>query len=128
MTALLVKQGAKQWLFWKCIRNFMFKVTQSCLTLCDPVDCGPPGSSIHGILQARILEWVAISFSRGSSQPRIEPRSPALQADSSSPGATREAPQARLPEWIAAAFSKGSSQPRDGTLLSCVSYIGSRGF
>ena len=40
------------------------------LTLCDPVDCSPPGSSIHGILQARILEWVAISFSRGSSRPR----------------------------------------------------------
>ena len=40
-------------------------VAQSCLTLCSPVDCSPPGSSIHGILQARILEWVAISFSRG---------------------------------------------------------------
>ena len=43
---------------------------QSCLTLCDPMDCSPPGSSVHGILQARILEWVAISFSRGSSHPR----------------------------------------------------------
>ena len=43
------------------------EVTHSCLTLCDPVDCSPPGSSIHGILQARTLEWVAISFSRGSS-------------------------------------------------------------
>ena len=42
----------------------------SCVWLCDPVDCSPPGFSIHGILQARILEWVAISFSRGSSQPR----------------------------------------------------------
>ena len=60
------------------------EVAQSCLTLCDPVVCSPPGSSIHGILQARILEWVAISFSRGSSRPRdpgIKPRSPALQAD-----------------------------------------------
>ena len=46
------------------------EVAQSCPTLCDPVDCGPPGSSVHGILQARILEWVAISFSRGSSQLR----------------------------------------------------------
>ena len=46
------------------------EVAQSCLTVCDPVDCSPPGSSIHGILQARILAWVAISFSRGSSQPR----------------------------------------------------------
>ena len=39
-------------------------------TLCDPGGCSPPGSSVHGILQARILGWVAISFSRGSSQPR----------------------------------------------------------
>ena len=46
------------------------EVAQSCPTLCDPIDCSPPGSSLHGILQARILEWVAISFSRGSSQPR----------------------------------------------------------
>ena len=37
----------------------------SCLSLCDPKDCRPPGSSVHGILQARILEWVAISYSRG---------------------------------------------------------------
>ena len=43
-----------------CARLF-----QSCLTLCDPIDCSPPGSFIHGILQARILEWVAIPFSRG---------------------------------------------------------------
>ena len=46
------------------------KVAQSCLTLCDPLDCSPPGSSVHGILQARTLEWVAVPFSRGSSQPR----------------------------------------------------------
>ena len=45
-------------------------LTQSYSTLCDPMDCSPPGSSVQGILQARILEWVAISFSRGSSQPR----------------------------------------------------------
>ena len=57
------------------------EVAQLCLTLCDPMDCNPPGSSIHGILQARILEWVAVSSSRGSSQPPGEPRSPALQAD-----------------------------------------------
>ena len=42
----------------------------SCLTLCDPMDYSPPGSSVHGILRARILEWVAISFSRGSSRHR----------------------------------------------------------
>ena len=45
-------------------------VTQSCLTLFDPMDYSLPGSSIHGILQARIQEWVAILFSRGSFQPR----------------------------------------------------------
>ena len=45
-------------------------VAQSCPTVCDPMDCSPPGSSVHGILQARILEWVAIPFSRGSSQLR----------------------------------------------------------
>ena len=45
-------------------------LTQSCLTHCDPVDCSPPGSSVHGISQARVLEWNAISFSRGSSWPR----------------------------------------------------------
>ena len=49
---------------------FMSLVAQLCPTLCDPMDCSPPGSSVHGILQARIWEWVAISFSRGSSQAR----------------------------------------------------------
>ena len=44
------------------------EVTQSCLTLCDPMDCSLLGISIHGIFQTRILEWIAISFSRGSSQ------------------------------------------------------------
>ena len=53
-------------------------VTKSCPTLCDPMDCSPPGSSVHGILQAGTLERVAISSSRGSSWPGSEPRSPAL--------------------------------------------------
>ena len=56
-------------------------VTQPPLTLCDPMDCNLPGSSVLGTLQARILESVAISFSRGSSRPGMEPRSPALWAD-----------------------------------------------
>ena len=47
-------------------------VAQLCLTLCDPMDCSPPGSSVHGISQARILEWVVISFSRDISDPGIE--------------------------------------------------------
>ena len=58
-------------------RKVKVKVAQSNLTLCNPMDC-----IVHGILQARLLEWVAFLFSRGSSQPRNEPRSPALQADS----------------------------------------------
>ena len=50
------------------------KSLQSCLTLCDPMDRSLPGSSVHGILQARILEWGAVPFSRGSSQPRDRTR------------------------------------------------------
>ena len=57
------------------------EVAQSCPTLCDPMDYGPPGSSIHGIFQASVLEWVTISFSRVSSWPRDRTGSPALQAD-----------------------------------------------
>ena len=51
--------------FWMCVCSG----AQLCPTLCDPVDCSPPGFSVHGILQARILEWVAIFSSRGSSWP-----------------------------------------------------------
>ena len=47
-------------------------LTQPCLALCNPIDCTPPGSSVHGILQARILEWVAMPSSRGSSHPRYQ--------------------------------------------------------
>ena len=57
------------------------EVAQSCPILWDPVDCSLPGFSIHGILQARILEWVTISFPRGSSWPKDQTRSPALGAD-----------------------------------------------
>ena len=64
-------------------------VTKSCLTLCDPMDCSLPGSSVHGISQARILEFVAISYSRGHSQLRnqthVSHKSIALQADSLPP-------------------------------------------
>ena len=52
------------------ISKIKMKVTKSCLTLCNPMPCSPPGSSVHGLFQARVLEWVAISFSRGSSQPK----------------------------------------------------------
>ena len=67
------------------------EVAQSCPTLCHPVDCSPPGSSVHGILQARILEWVAISFSRGSSWPRDRTQVSCIAGRHFTLWATREA-------------------------------------
>ena len=68
------------------------EVAQLCPTLCNPMDCSLRGSSIHGILQARILEWVAISFSRGSSQPRTELQADALTSEP--PGKIRKVGEA----------------------------------
>ena len=62
--------GIWDWQMWSIILLYMCLVAQSCLTICDLVNCSPSGSSVHGILQARILEWVAISFSRKSSLSR----------------------------------------------------------
>ena len=59
----------QKWFCTLCV-CVCIKLLQPCLTLCDPMDCSPPGSSVHGILQARILEWVAMPSSRGSSWPR----------------------------------------------------------
>ena len=60
----------------------MHVYTKLCQTLCDSMDCSLPGSSVQGISRARILEWVVISFSRGSFRPRDRTLSPALQVDS----------------------------------------------
>ena len=80
----------KTFVFWGVGESEVkVKSAQSYLSLCDPVDCSLPGFSVHEYLQAKILEWVAISFSRGSSRPRLGlPGSPALQADAltSEPG------------------------------------------
>ena len=57
-------------MFFKVSKSKWSEVAQSCLTLCDPMDCSLPGSSVHGIFQAIVLEWVAISFSSRSSGPR----------------------------------------------------------
>ena len=54
------------------------KVIQSCPTFWNPMDCSPPGSSVHEIFQARILEWVTLSFSRDLPDPEIKPRSPSI--------------------------------------------------
>ena len=74
----------------------MCEVAQSCLTLCDPMDCSLPGSSLHGILQARVLEWVAFPSPGTLPNPGIEPRSPALQADA----LTSEPPGKPIIDWL----------------------------
>ena len=67
------------------------EVAQSCPTLCDPMDCGLSGSSIDGIFQARVLEWIAISFSRGSSWPRNQTQVSCIAGRHFTVWATREA-------------------------------------
>ena len=67
-------------------------VAQSCPTFCVPMDCSPPGSSVHGLLQARILEWVVIPFSTGSSQPRDQTWVSRIASGFFTVWATKEAP------------------------------------
>ena len=69
------------------------EVVQSCPTLCDPIDSSLPGSSVHGIFQARILEWVAIFFSRGSSWPRDRTQVSCIAGRCFTVWATREIPR-----------------------------------
>ena len=64
------KQGLMVPIHWGAEKFKVLLVAQSCSTLCNPMDCSPPGSTVHGISQARILEWVAVSSSKGSSWPR----------------------------------------------------------
>ena len=104
--------------------NIMLKsvkvlVAQSCSTLCNPTDCSPRGSSVHGILQARILEWVAISYSREPSTPRDWTQVSCIAGRSF----TIWPPGKPILEWVAISYSKGSSQPRDQTCFSNVSCI-----
>ena len=82
------------------------KVTQSCPTLCNSMNYSLPGSSVLGLLQARILEWVAIPFSRGSSLPRDLPRVSWFAGRSFTVWATREAPSLFLPLLICFANSR----------------------
>ena len=80
LTEICPKINDKSNLYWSQVRDqsifllLLLPFTQSCLTLCDPMDCSQPGSSVHVIFQARILEWAAVSFSRESSQPRDRTR------------------------------------------------------
>ena len=70
LTDNIVLISTVEWLSYTFCCCCCCLVAQSCPILCNPTDCSPPGSSVHGILQARILEWVTIPFSRGSSRPR----------------------------------------------------------
>ena len=72
--------------------KYLCEDAQSCPTLCNPMDCSPPGSSVHGILQARVLEWVAISFSRSSSWLRDRTRVSCTVGRRFTTWATREVP------------------------------------
>ena len=76
----------------QCPWGLKVLVTQSCLTLWDAMDCSPPGFSVHGILQARILEWVAMLSSRASSQPRDQTQVSCIADGSFTVLGTKEAP------------------------------------
>ena len=85
------------------------EVNQSCPTLCDPMDCSLPGSSVHWIFQARVLEWVVISFSRGSSQPRDWTRVSCIVSRRFTVWATRD--------WLNAANTIKRKQTRSLNLI-----------
>ena len=105
--------------------EWVSEVAQSCLTLCDPVDCSPPGSYVHGILQARILEWVAISFSRGSSQPRDRTQVSLIAGRLFNLWATREAPIVVLlvSECMCPLYSPICGSLSDQILKTCFSPV-----
>ena len=93
-------------------------VAQSCLTLCDPMDWGLPGCSVYRILQARILEWVAISFSRGSSQPRDQTWVSRIAGRCFTIWATRELSGKELQFWSLLAWVQNPVL----LLVNCVSH------
>ena len=92
-------------------------VAQSCPTLCDPMDCSSPGSSVHEIFPAKILEWVAISFSRGSSQPRDWTRDSCTAGRFFTDWATREAPTIKIKTLINSSLKSLKKKKR----LHCLS-------
>ena len=97
------------------------EVAQSCPTLCDPMDCSLPGSSVHGIFQARVLEWVAISFSRGSSWPRDWTRVSRIAGRHFTVWATREVLNTR----VVPSNNLGSHPPRSGAWAGRIIFGGS---
>ena len=102
------------------------KSLQSCLTLCNPMDCSPPGSSVQGILQARILEWVATPFSRGSSWPRDWTEVSGIAGRFFTIWATWEAPikggaEAKIPVFSDSGLNLSTTQPN--TTKNILKYI-----
>ena len=82
----------------RAVQHEEAKVAQLCLTFSDPMNCSLPGSSVHGILQARLLEWVAVPFSRRSSQPRNKTGVSCIAGEFFTSGAIREAQQEKPPQ------------------------------
>ena len=104
------------------------EVAQLCPTPCDPMGCSLPGSSTHGIFQARVLEWGAIAFSDLETESEVAQSCLTLcnPVNCSPPGSSIYGIlQARIQEWVAISFPRGSSRPRDWTQ---VSYIAGRLF
>ena len=103
------------WPPWHIHTSVKVLVAQSCPSLCGPLNCSPPGPSVHGILQARTLEWVAISFSKRNyrkKESEVAQSCPTLcdPMDCSLPGSSIHGIfQARVLEWVAVSFSRGSS-------------------
>ena len=93
-------------------------VTQSCLTLCNPMDCSQPGSSVHGILQARILEWIAMPSSRGSSQPRNQTRVSCAAGRFFIVSAIRKAQRVKGKQLIILCFAFSCESPVHGICVS----------
>ena len=94
------------------------KSLQSCPTLCDPVDYSPPGSSVHGILQARILDWVALPLPQGIFL--TQESNPGLQHCRQILYQLSHKWSPRVLEWVACPFSSGSSWLRNQTGVSCI--------
>ena len=116
----LRESGCRSWWFIVMFKIEILRichwseVTQSCPTLCDPMDCSPPGFYIHGGFQARVLEWVAISFSRGPSWPRDQTRVSCIAGRRFTIWATGEALKMQISDLsVGDSFSRFRVGPRE---------------
>ena len=98
-------------------------VAQSCPTLCNPMSCSQPGSSVHGISQARILEWVAISFSKRSSWPRDWTQVSYIAGRFFLIWATREAPRVNPALWNQVEWPASRGQPSNATVSAICAWV-----